>query len=155
MPRSRLGSYAQFWDFLSIFCRQAGEDACLMWVVSCAQRDSERIASLAKQHVLGMFHYKTSIFQAAKHIISWWWFCHGWRALLDCTTRENRNTFGQEPCELHMFCHQLETLLMAPCERRILLGGNNTKRSYTRHLLSVFHCQKTRSSTFRRNVRTV
>ena len=36
----------------------------------------------------------------------------GWCALLDCMTRETDTTVGQEPCEFHVFCYQLETLLI-------------------------------------------
>ena len=41
-------------------------------------------------------------------------------------TRETEATVNQEPCEFHVFCHQLETLLVVPCERRILWRAATT-----------------------------
>ena len=68
----------------------------------------------------GCFVTRLRFFKRQKHKYNHGDCLSEWCALLDCMTRDTETTVGQEPCEFHVFCYQLETLLVVPCERRIL-----------------------------------
>ena len=86
-----------------------------------ASQSANKIANLAKQCLGGCFVTTFRFFKRQKHKYNHCdCFFSEWCALLDCMTRETETTIGHEPCEFHVFCYQLETLLVVPCEKRIL-----------------------------------
>ena len=73
-----------------------------------ASQSANKIANLGQTMFGGCFVTRFRFFKRQKHKYNHGDCLSEWCALLDCMTRETETTVGQEPCEFHVFCYQLE-----------------------------------------------